>query len=60
MLTVGLLVLYLLTVGLAPLPPQTGPAPLWVSLLALGIAYAACYAVAAGLRLSVAVVRPRK
>lgn len=60
MLAIGLLVLYALTVGLAPLPPQTGPAPLWVSLLALGLAYAGCYAVAAGLRLGVAVVRPRR
>jgi hypothetical protein len=48
LLPLGLVVLHLLTAGLAPLPPQAGPAPLWVSLLALGIAYAACCAVAAG------------
>lgn len=60
MLAIGLLALSLLTVGFASLPPQTGPAPLWVCLLALGIAYAGCYAVAAGLRLGVAVARPRR
>lgn len=48
-LLVGALALIMLTRTLAPLPPQTGPAPLWVSLLALGLAYAACCAVAAGL-----------
>lgn len=41
------------------LPPPTGPAPLWVSLLAVAAGYAACCAVAGALGMAVAVVRPR-
>ena len=49
MLPFGILLLQALVFGFYRMPPQSGPAPLWVSLLALGIAYAACLLVAAGL-----------
>jgi hypothetical protein len=61
LLTAGLLVLSLLAAGFYRMPPQSGPAPLWVSLLALAVAYAACLAVAGGLRLGLGLgLRPRR
>ena len=51
-LLVGITLLLVLERTLTLRP--TGPAPLWVSLLALGVGFGACWLVAAGLNLGTA------
>jgi hypothetical protein len=55
-----LVLLSLFVVGPYPPPPRTGPASLWVSLLALALAYIACLLVAAGLGMAPAFWRSRE